>query len=414
MAQIKRRSVYPENREYAERDESMRLRQEAPPAYEEDDAEEYNYEPKMEKITTVLAIIAGIVICIILVILAVKIFGKFSENDIDTNINPSSPIITDESASSETEEKYVTMPNVVGMDVEQAKQALIDLGLIADTAYEESETVALGVVIRTGVSVDAQVEKGTTVALIVSSGTKGIEVPKVSGMTFEQANSVLTNSGFLVNKEEAYSDSVEAGIVISQIPTANNQVPKDTVITVTVSLGKEETKVQVPNLIGMSEEDGIIKVTESGLVIGDITTMYSDEVAEGLICYQSYSPETWVEDGTKLDIKVSQGKRNATYKCNASIAAPTVEEAPDYVTGTEVEIVLTADDGQVLMTTKTATFPQAANYYGLTSAGGTITMTYQVTVAGMTTTNPITGETVTEPATQESRSFTRRIEFVQE
>ena len=43
---------------------------------------------------------------------------------------------------------------------------------------------------------------------------------------------------------------------------------------------------------------------------------------------------------TALDIKVSSGPKAATYKCNASILAPSVEEAPDYVAGTEVAITL--------------------------------------------------------------------------
>ena len=55
-----------------------------------------------------------------------------------------------------------------------------------------------------------------------------------------------------------------------------------------------------------------------------------------------------------------------------------------------------------------------SNYYGITSAGGTMTMTYTVTIGGGTTTDPETGETVSVPGTTESRSFTRRIEFTQE
>ena len=41
-------------------------------------------------------------------------------------------------------------------------------------------------------------------------------------------------------------------------------------------------------------------------------------------------------------------------------------------------------------------------------------MTYTVTIEGATTTDPETGETIQEPGTTEERSFTRRIEFVEE
>ena len=121
-----------------------------------------------------------------------------------------------------------------------------------------------------------------------------------------------------------------------------------------------------------------------------------------------------MDEGTSIDIKVSLGAEKLTYKCNASIAAPTVTEAPDYVSGTEVSIKLVTDDGKVLLDTRTSTFPQAANYYGLTASGGTVTMTYKVTTPSSTITNPDTGEITNVPGTTEDRSFTRRIEFVQE
>ena len=143
----------------------------------------------------------------------------------------------------------------------------------------------------------------------------------------------------------------------------------------------------------------------------EIAYVYSDEYTEGQICYQSYSTGSYVDPGTVIDIKVSKGPEIQTYKCNASILAPTPEEAPDYAAGMEVSIRLTADDGQILLDTSTSSFPQAANYYGLTSAGGTITMTYYVTTEGTTTTDPETGETITAPGETQERSFSRRIDF---
>jgi serine/threonine-protein kinase len=280
--------------------------------------------------------------------------------------------------------------------------------------YEESDTIDEGVVIRTDVETGDEVEQGSTVTLVVSAGTQGVEVWEVTGYTYEEANNKLSSLGFLVNKAEAYSDTVDSGLVITQSPVGGSKAPKGSVITVTVSLGKEDKKICVPNLVGLTEQDGTVEAIEMGLQIGNVSYVYSSEVAEGYICYQSYSQGSYVDAGTALDIKVSQGKESITYKCNASITAPTTSEAPDYVSGTEVSIKLVTDDGKVLLDTKTSTFPQAANYYGLTSSGGTLTMTYKVTTAGSTTIDSDTGETISTPGTSEEKSFTRRIEFVQE
>jgi len=414
IAQIKRRTVYSEDREYAEHEEGMRLKSDTASFYENpgevDEEEDYDYDPKMERVTTILTILAGIIILIIIIVLAAKILGKMEQDDTE---EPSGPIVTTEQ-STEVEEEYVSMPNVTGINVDDARRTLLELGINPEIAYEESDVVDEGVVISASVNTGTKIEVGNTVTLLVSAGSQGVEVPEVTGLGYETANTNLVSKGFLVNKVEAYSETIEKGIVISQTPVSGNKAPKGSVITVTVSLGKEETKIRVPNLIGLSEEDGTFEAIEVGLSIGSVTYEYNEEVPEGHICYQSFSHGSYVDPGTALDIKVSQGVQAVTYKCNTSIEAPTVDEAPDYVAGTEVEIGLVADDGQVIINTKATTFPQAVNSYGLSASGGTLTMTYTVTTEGTTTTDPETGETVNVPGVQETRSFTRRIEFVQE
>ena len=412
MAQIKRKVPYQSGREYEEQDhdETMRLRSDTEAMYENaEEAEgedDYDYDPKMERVTTVLAIVAGVVICIILIVLAVKIFGgKKNEGN-----NHSGPIITTEETK---EAEKVIMPDVKGMNVDDARNTLTGLGILTEVVYEESDSVAEGVVISTDVSVGAQIDKGSKVTLTASAGTQGVEVPNVVGLTFDEANTQLVSKGFLVNKTEDYSDTIEAGRVIAQTPAEGNKAPKGSVITVTVSLGKEDTKVRVPNLIGLSEQDGTVEAIEAGLTVGSVTYVYSDEVGEGMICYQSYSHGSYVDQGTSIDIKVSQGAQKVTYKCNVSIAAPTTSEAPKYVSGMEVGITLVADDGTVLMDTKVTTFPVSTNINGIASSGGTLTMTYQVTTEGTTTTDT-DGNTINVPGTTENQSFTRRVEFVKE
>jgi serine/threonine-protein kinase len=186
---------------------------------------------------------------------------------------------------------------------------------------------------------------------------------------------------------------------------------------VTVSLGAEEKKVRVPNLVGKTEEEGTISAIESGLSIGSITEVFSSDYAEGVICSQSLAEGSYVDADSAVDISVSKGSGVVTYKYNASITAPTAEEAPHYVSGTEVSVQLVTADGTVLLDTRVSSFPQSANYYGLKSASGTITMTYTYTTEG--TSSVVTAEdgtqtTVTTPGEEVSESFTRQVTFTQE
>lgn len=409
MEQIKRRTAYQE-RTAAVREDTMRLRADTEAMYEnpedEEEEEDYDYNPGMEKVTTLLTILAGVVICVIVIVLAVKVFGRMGG---ESNDDSKSPIVTEESSSTdEPEAETIKMPDVKGKNVEDARNQLAELGLRTEVSYEESDTIDIGVVIDADAEVGSDVEVGSTVTLTASAGPQGIEVPSVTGLTYEEANSRLVSLGFVVTKMEAYSDTLEAGIVAAQTPADGNKVPKGTNITVTVSLGKEEAKVHVPNLLGMTEEDGTIAAIEAGLQIGSVSYVYNSEYEDGRICYQSFSYGSWVEPDTALEIKISKGAEQFTYKCNASITAPTAAEAPGYRSGDAVKLKLVTDDNKVLLESEVTTFPQSVNSYGLTASGGTLTVTYKSVTSVMDAEGNVTS------TTEEEKSFIRRIEFTVE
>lgn len=415
VAQIKKKTAYGDENE-GEFTGTMRLRtDEIHNRYGDEEIEDGDsYNPRMEKITTWLTIIGGVVICIIILILALKVFTGMGNDNDDL---PTSPIIPTEQESQETtttteEETKVPMPKVVGLPVDEARMKLKALRLEPQLMYEESETVEKDIVMATDIGVGASIPEGTVVTLTVSAGTKGVAVPDVQNLTYDAAYSKLTAEGFLVNRADNYSSTVEKGSVISQSPVSGQKVPEGSVITLTVSLGKE--KVKVPSLIGMTGSDGMSLITSNGLKVGDVSYIYNAEVAEGYICYQSYSANTYVDPETAIDIKISQGAQPVTYKYNGMITALTIEEAPDYVSGSDVALKLVADDGQVLLETTTATFPHPVNCYGINVATGTLTLTYTATGESTTTTDPETGETITTPGETVTKTVTRKIEFVQE
>ena len=309
---------------------------------------------------------------------------------------------------------YEPMPNITGMTVEDAENALKKIGMKVQVDYVESDSVDSGIVLNTDVEEGTPLKQGTTVVLKVSVGITGVEVPNVADKTYETAERLLKNRGLTINRVDNYSDTVEEGMVISQSPESGVTVPKGTVVTVTVSKGREEQKIRVPNLIGQTEAEARFILVDNGLRIGSVSYVFNSEVEEGLVCYQSTSQGSYVDPDTIIDIKVSQGTEKYTYRCNVVIDAPTREEAPDYTSGTEVHLKLVTDDDRVLLDTNLSGFPYSPNYSGLSASGGTLTMTYTVTLPASTSTDPNTGESITIPGGTEKKSFTRRIDFVRE
>lgn len=145
---------------------------------------------------------------------------------------------TDDNKDSETEK--VVVPSVKGYLEKDAVNALNNAGLKVVKNYQYSDSVDAGKVISQTPAGGSSVDSGTTVTIVVSQGQKSVNVSSVLGDTKDKASNKLTGAGLKVAVKEAYSDSVEAGKVISQSIAGGKTVPAGTTVTITVSLGPEQ------------------------------------------------------------------------------------------------------------------------------------------------------------------------------
>ena len=404
MVQIKRQSDRRDSM-----DEAMRLRRDNERVYEDDEDEmdgdwdedeDDDYDPKMEKITTMLAVVAAILIGCIVIFLVGRAFGMFSFGAADTE-------------QEQEEVEQVEMIRVVGMNVEDAKRSLLELGLTPEIKYEPNSAYDVGTVLRASVQEGIMIDKNTVIVMTVAEGMDGVKIPSVTGKSKEEATSVLEKAGFVVNATESYDAAVENGYVISQSPEADTTAPEGSSITIRVSQGAETNKVRVPNLYGLSEMDATVSLTESGLTVGTVSTTTNEDVnLIDKVCYQSYSEGSYVDKGTAIDLRVSTGPSDVTYRYSEGIAAPT--EDPEYRSGMNVNVTVTTADGTQLLSTQTTSFPVAVNYTGIKSANGVITFSFMVEREETTSTDPETGETITNPASSEEKTVKRDINFTQE
>lgn len=407
MVQIKRQS---ENRDSM--DEAMRLKKDVrekdrnvSDSYDEEDEDwdddDEDYDPKMEKITTILAVVAALLIGCILIFMVGRAMGVFSFGEEKTG------------EEQEQDAEQVEMIRVVGMHVDEAKRKLLELDLSPEIKYEENSSYDAGTVLRASVQDGLMIDKGTTIVLTVAEAAEGVQVPDATRKSQTEATSLLEKEGFVVNVVESYDPQVEKGIVISQSPEAGTTASAGSSITIRVSQGAEDNKVRVPDVMGMEEMDATVSLTESGLTVGNVTqTTHEDDTLTGKVCYQSYSVGSYVDKGTSVDLRISTGPSQKTYRYSEGITAPT--EDPSYQSGMQVTVTLTAQDGTQLLNTQTTTFPVGVNYTGIKSATGTIRYSFLVQTEPTTITDPETGETMTEGGGTETKTVERQVDFVEE
>ncbi len=386
-------------------DETMRLNKqyETDDDGEDEDGYDDDYDPRMEKITTILAIVAAIIIGCIVIVLVGRTMGLFHLNG---NRNEE---------DSQTEESgQVPMINVTGISIVEARNRLEAMGMVCEVEYVENDAYPQNQVIGADVEEGIMLDPGTVITLTVSIGSEGVVVPKVTDMSYEEAKNTLEKQGFVVNKNESSSATVQKDYVISQNPEKNKKAPKGSAVTIVVSTGAEDSKVRVPDMMGKTEDEAVAMLVEAGLQVGTTSTVNSEDFAEGQVCYQSYSVGSFVDQGTAIDIKVSLGPKAATYSYSGIINGPTAAEDAAYREGTKVQVTFTADDGTELLKQETSSFPIAANYSGIKSPTGKITLKYTNITEAVIEVDEAGNKTEVEPAKSEDKIIERKVEFTKE
>ncbi|MCI5997699.1 MAG: Stk1 family PASTA domain-containing Ser/Thr kinase [Peptoniphilaceae bacterium] len=215
-------------------------------------------------------------------------------------------------AVSNKAQNLVKVPAVVGLDEEEAIKVLRDKklnGLVVQTTSDD--TVEKGKIISQDPLPNAEAKEGTNIQLVISSGKNRTVVPNLSNEEYDKVESLLKKSKLILgNVERKYSDTVSENKVISQSVESGQEVDVDTKIDIIVSRGKEDKKVEVPDLIGKTEAEAIKLLYDSGLSSGNIEKK-EDNAKAGTVIWQSYGKGVKVDSDTKIDIIVSTGKKES-------------------------------------------------------------------------------------------------------
>ncbi len=347
---------------------------------ENDDEKEKDIDPKLEKAVTIGSIAAGGILALIVIFIAFKfLFGGSSDKPEAT---PTPTVQVEETSEPENEDndlKDVEIEDLKGKDKQEAMSYLnsLMLDLSIDTEERASDDVEEGMVISTNPIAGSTLSSGDTVTLIISSGPEKVPVPDVSGKTATEAVKELEAKGFKTTLSYDNSDTVEIEKVIKTIPIAGEDAEEGEEITIVLSKGKATTFVQVPDLSGKSQNKAKKALEKVGLKLGQVSSNYSDTIAEGNVISQSQKAGNEVETGTAIDITVSLGVE-VTYKYTGSIIISDNPFTDETQSGT-VKLVLTQDgqskvvgDGETVM--NYYSFPLQISVEGWSESEGEIVM----------------------------------------
>ena len=213
----------------------------------------------------------------------------------------------------------VSVPNVVGLSQADAKSQIEAAGLEWELNPEKvaSDTVEKDSVASTDPAGGTQAEKGSTVRVTISSGPDSVTLPdNLVGMSPDEARQAVEALGLKweVNSSKVASDTVAEGKVAQTNPSPGSKVKAGQTITAYLSSGSDQ--VEVPDLVGMSQDQARSALKAVGLELGNVTTVDSDKDKDRIV---SQDPETGskVKKGTTIAVSISTGKA-------AQVEIPTV------------------------------------------------------------------------------------------
>lgn len=205
--------------------------------------------------------------------------------------------------------EMVDVPSVLNETEEDARRILDEVGLVAAPQFELNDEVEPGVVFNQSPGQGEQAEIGSDVLITVSQAEDTVLLPNVVGSTEEEAKAILGGLGLRVVPTVEPSDDVPEGIVISMTPEPDQDVNKETLVTIAVSSGAAQ--VEVPVLAGLSLEEASNQLGQRRLQPPDVRFEPSTDVEEGIVIRSDPPAGTPVSIERKVTLYVSNGPEQA-------------------------------------------------------------------------------------------------------
>ena len=202
----------------------------------------------------------------------------------------------------------MAVPNLAGMTIDQARTALLNLGLTIGVITPQNDpTAPADTIIASVPQAGEQVLGGATIDLTVSQGSGVVQIPNVQGQTSQAARSVLEGEPykFLITVVEEASATVESGRVTRTSPTIGGDTTKGSSVTIYVSTG--QATIAVPLVSGLTEAQARAKLTSSGFIVKvEYIEVTTGNANDGRVIAQDPSMNVQSTPGSQVLLKVGK------------------------------------------------------------------------------------------------------------
>lgn len=200
-----------------------------------------------------------------------------------------------------SQRSYATVPDLVGKNIAVAEQNARSLGFkIVKVAGKHSEKVAEGLVLEMDPAPATEVESGKTITLVPSLGPKRVLVPKVQGMSEQDARNAIATAGLTVAKVRRLQNlEVARNTVIRTSPQVGDKVKEGAKVDLYVSAG-----MVMPDVGGMPKDEAAAFLGQQGFAVQ--VAEVDDDAEPCTVIAQSPKAKSEVDKGAPAMITVAR------------------------------------------------------------------------------------------------------------
>lgn len=204
--------------------------------------------------------------------------------------------------------EMVTLPNLMGKTLEEAKLELekkkvhlVQSGVRLHQRYER------GRIIFQDPPADSKVRINTEARVVLSAGKEKVLVPELLGKNLQTIRPILEDAGLREGKiSHVHTAKYAAGKIIGQYPLPEEEVGRDTPVSLLVSQGQNEIRYLMPDLIGKAAASSIAQLEAMEFNVSDIRYRYYRGLDSGIIINQSPAPGSKIQKRNRITLEVSK------------------------------------------------------------------------------------------------------------
>ena len=199
---------------------------------------------------------------------------------------------------------FYSLPNLVGMNLEQVNKidSIDKINVIV--AGNDFSNLPAGTIFKQNPAAEKVVKEGRTVRVWLSKGKDDYTMPDYTNKNLIEVSARLQEEGIKIKKVSYTSSNLPYNTVLATTPSVGQSTQKNKGVSLLLSNSNSIASVEVPDTIGFTFEEANNELISKGLIVGVVKEKVVPGLEKGIVIETTHIGET-VPAGTIIDIVVS-------------------------------------------------------------------------------------------------------------